>query len=105
MSNQLDDMAVFKTPDGTFFSMDPRWNDKANRDAWLKLHNRQEAEITKTAVDEDDDPDDGPDDEVPEYAEWTNDDLRAELATRNLPVDGKKEILVKRLEEDDARED
>ncbi|MGH9907773.1 MAG: SAP domain-containing protein [Pyrinomonadaceae bacterium] len=42
--------------------------------------------------------------EVPEntdYANWTNDQLRAELADRDLSVEGRKSDLVARLEESD----
>lgn len=39
--------------------------------------------------------------EVP-YSEWRNQDLRSELARRGLSVDGKKDELIARLEEDDS---
>lgn len=45
------------------------------------------------------------DDEDVDYSSWSNDELRAELARRNLSVDGKKADLVARLEEDDASEE
>lgn len=51
--------------------------------------------------DEDEDEDDEPDDN---YDDQTNDDLRAELANRGLPVHGNKPDLVERLREDDADE-
>jgi hypothetical protein len=50
-----------------------------------------------TAVDEDED-----EEETGDYEGWTNDDLRAELASRDLSVDGNKADLLARLQEDDA---
>jgi hypothetical protein len=36
------------------------------------------------------------------YAEWTKDELQAELEKRDLPKSGNKDELIARLEEDDA---
>lgn len=47
--------------------------------------------------------DEGTDDEVVDYGDFTVEELRAELADRNLPVSGNKPELVKRLAEDDAK--
>jgi hypothetical protein len=41
------------------------------------------------------------DEEPIDYSTWTNDDLRAELAGRNLSADGKKVDLLARLKADD----
>lgn len=40
-----------------------------------------------------------------DYSEWNVDRLKSELGSRDLPVSGKKEELVQRLEEDDAKSD
>src|SRR5688500_2428270 len=56
----------------------------------------------ETVDPDDDDPDDDPEDYEP-YEAWKVDDLRAELKGRGLPVDGKKEDLVARLEEHDEK--
>lgn len=48
--------------------------------------------------------DDDDDDEV-DYSQLTNKELRALLAERELSVDGNKDELIARLEEDDASED
>lgn len=40
--------------------------------------------------------------ELDPYEKWKVDDLKAELRVRQLPADGNKDALVKRLEEDDA---
>ena len=44
------------------------------------------------------------DDEDLAYEDMSNDDLRAELASRDLAVSGSKADLIARLEEDDASE-
>jgi len=51
-----------------------------------------------------DDDDDAVVDESDDYRNWTNEQLRTELATRGLDVSGKKEELAARLEENDAAE-
>lgn len=51
------------------------------------------------------DADEDDEDEELDYESMSNDDLRAELARRELSVSGKKEDLIARLEEDDASED
>jgi hypothetical protein len=42
-------------------------------------------------------------DEAVDYGDFTVEELRAELADRNLPVSGNKPELVKRLAEDDGK--
>lgn len=54
-------------------------------------------------VSEDDEDDE--DEEEMDYEFMSNDDLRAELARRDLSVSGKKEDLIARLEADDASEE
>lgn len=44
------------------------------------------------------------DEEDEAYEDMSNDDLRAELASRDLAVSGTKDELIKRLEEDDESE-
>lgn len=53
----------------------------------------------------DEDESDEEDDEEMDYESMSNDDLRAELARRDLSVSGKKEDLIARLEADDASEE
>lgn len=50
------------------------------------------------------DGDDEEDEGLP-YDEWKVDELRTELKRRQLPPDGNKDILIKRLEEDDAAQE
>lgn len=66
-------------------------------------------EISDNKVQYDDDGDDLPtvptdDDGNPAYDDLKNDDLKALLSARDLPVSGKHDELVARLEEDDADE-
>lgn len=92
----LKDLVVMINPETGPFSHDPRWHIPEIRQAWIDSHDEKGAVIESAEVEEDGDEDDI------DYASWTNDDLRAELAARGLSVDGKKEVLVKRLEDDDA---
>lgn len=97
----VDELVVFKHEDPNredrYFSNDPRFNDSRIRERWLAKYS-DEAAPAEDEADEDipDDPDDN-------YEEWTNDELRAELAQRKLSVDGKKADLVNRLREDDDK--
>lgn len=84
-----EEIVVFLNPDGQPFSNDPRWNDSRVREAW-KTKQAGDAEVEE-------------EDDLPPYEQWNNDDLRAELVTRRLSVDGKKADMVARLEEDDAK--
>jgi hypothetical protein len=103
----VDDLVVFKHedhnhPDGHYFSNNPMWNDSRIRDHWLARHSDE----AKVAAQESDDPDgvgddDDDDQDELEYAEMTNEQLRTELATRGLSVDGKKVELIARLEKND----
>jgi hypothetical protein len=101
--NPLDDivneLVVFKHEDGTFVSNSPMWNDSRIRDRWVELYGPN----AKVDNNEDGIPDEDEEDEVPDYNTWTNDQLRAELLTRELSLDGKKVDMVARLVEDDAQ--
>lgn len=96
----VDDLVVFKHedpnhPDGEYFSNNPMWNDSRIRDHWMSRNTgsaSDEAEVDETIEDEEGD----------NYEEWKNDDLRAELSTRGLSVDGTKKEMVQRLRKDDA---
>lgn len=90
MVADLSDIVVFKDPDGNPFSMDPRWQDSKVRDAWIKQDEAAPA------------PEEDEEEDVP-YSEWTNDELRAELQSRGLELDGKKTALIERLEKDDEK--
>ena len=88
-----EEIVVFKNPDGEPFSNDPRWNDRAVREAWKA----KDADFDP----EEYDPEVEPEDEVEDYQTWTNDELRGELSARSLSVEGKKADMVARLEADD----
>jgi hypothetical protein len=72
----------------------------------LGLTEEAETEVDEEEEDDEDDEDEeeDEDDEV-DYNEWEIADLKAELKERGLKPDGKKSILVKRLETDDASKD
>lgn len=97
-----DELVVFKHEKQDhperYFSNDPRWNDSRIREAWMNKYS-EEALTDSGANDEEVE-----DIEGDNYEEWTNDDLRAELANRKLSLDGKKVDLVNRLREDDSKE-
>lgn len=99
----VDELVVFKHedpnhPDGQYFSNNPMWMDSRIRDHWMARHSDEaKASEGDTELGDDDE-----DDDLPAYADMTNEDLRTELATRGLSVDGKKAELVKRLEDHDA---
>jgi hypothetical protein len=78
-------------------SNDPWWRDNRVRTAWL---NRYAPEDTDGDGDVDDDDEV---DELPSYETLSNDELRAELSTRGLSVDGKKADMIQRLEENDSK--
>lgn len=86
-----EEIVVFLNPDGSPFSNDPRFNDRAVREAW------EARQAGEEAVEEDED-----DDLIP-YEDMTNDQLRAELSERKLSVDGKKADMIARLEADDQK--
>jgi len=97
----VDELVVFKHEDESlpdeqrYFSNNPMWNDSRVRDAWIARYaDGVEAEEDDEVIT--DDPDD-------DYETWTNDELRGELAKRQLSVDGKKVDLVSRLREDDDK--
>lgn len=54
---------------------------------------------------EDEEEDEESEEDVEDYANWTNDQLRAELAERGLSVQGKQADLRARLLEDDESEE
>jgi hypothetical protein len=95
----VDELVVFKHedpnhPDGEYFSNNPMWNDSRVREHWMKRHADDD-----TVEDEDDDTIE--DEDGDNYEEWKNDDLRAELVTRGLSVEGTKKELVARLRKND----
>lgn len=108
-SNPFDDMVrelvVFKHenpdhPGGQYVSNSPMWMDARVRQHWLARYS-DSALAAKAAKAAGQTPEPTPEDEVPDYSQWTNDDLRAELVQRNLSVEGKKADMVARLEQDD----
>jgi hypothetical protein len=93
----LKGLVVFRNgEDGEYVSNNPLWNDGRIRKAWLRKFGpaAEEREIQHI-----EDPE-----EVPAYETWTNQDLRNELVSRSLSVEGNKAEMVKRLQEDDAKE-
>lgn len=99
----VDELVVFKHEDVNhpqrYFSNNPLWNDSRLRKRWMEKHSDEAiadraGENDIEAVEEL---------ESDNYEEWRNDDLRAELATRNLSVEGTKKDLVARLREDDDK--
>ncbi len=109
----VDDLVVFKHedpnhPDGQYFSNNPMWNDSRIREHWLSRHSEEAVEARRVAnkgKSRLEGTETNPDPDLPAYAEMTNDDLRVELASRGLEVDGKKVDLVARLEADDAEDE
>lgn len=103
LDEMVKDLVVFKhenasSPEEKYFSNNPLWADSRVREHWLKYHS-DEAHQTDES-----DEDEGEEEvEVPDYESWTNDDLRTELSSRGLSVDGKKADLVARLIEDDDK--
>jgi hypothetical protein len=102
----VDDLVVFKHedpthPDGQYFSNNPMWQDSRIREHWMSRHS-DEAVADRQASEASDE--DIADLEGDDYETWTNEQLRTELASRELSVDGKKVDLVNRLREDDAAE-
>lgn len=96
----IDDLVVFKHEDVNhpqrYFSNNPIWNDSRVRKAWMDKYSDE-------AVADDAGEDDIEDIEGDDYETWTNDELRAELSSRSLSVEGKKADLVARLREDDVK--
>lgn len=93
------ELVVFKHEDpnhhdGHYFSNSPMWADSRIRARWMELYSDE-------ALGEDEDI---ADEEGDDYETWTNDELRGELAKRELSVEGKKVDLVARLREDDDKE-
>lgn len=69
--------------------------------AWLRAWNRHDEIPGESAPESDEDGDDDGSDGDDGYEDMSVDDLKAELAKRDLPVSGNKAALVARLEEDD----
>jgi hypothetical protein len=92
-----EEIVVFFDPEGNPFSNDPRWADSRIQEAWAVRNqgnpNPATEEDDSEEVEEVDEP----------YDKWTNEELRTELATRGLSVDGKKTDLVQRLEANDKK--
>jgi hypothetical protein len=97
----VDELVVFKHEDVNhpqrYFSNNPIWNDSRVRKHWM-------AKYSDEAIADAEGEEDIEDVEGDDYETWKNDDLRAELATRELSVEGTKKDLVARLREDDAKE-
>lgn len=95
----VDELVVFKHEDVNhpqrYFSNNPMWGDSRVRERWM-------ATKSDEALADAEGEDDIEDVEGDDYETWKNDDLRAELATRELSVEGTKVQLVARLREDDA---
>lgn len=100
LDEMIEDLVVFKHEDVNhpqrYFSNNPLWNDSRVREHWMK--NKSDEAIADDAGE-----DDIEDVEGDDYETWRNDDLRAELASRELSVEGTKKDLVARLREDDAK--
>jgi hypothetical protein len=97
----VDELVVFKHEDinhpQRYFSNNPMWNDGRIRERWMELYSDE------AIADAERDPE-VEEYEEPDYENWKNDDLRAELAGRELSVEGTKVQLIARLREDDAKE-
>ena len=96
----IDEMVVFKHEDGRFESNSPYWKDGRVREAWIAKFGAD------APVDDDEDgvPDDDEDEEEVDYQAQTNDWLRGELSSRGLDVTGTKDVMVRRLVENDEEE-
>jgi hypothetical protein len=96
MDEIVDELVVFRMgEDGEYASNNPIWQDQRIREYWIAKHG------TPTS---DEEVEQESEDEIPEYEAWTNQELRNELITRELSIEGKKDELVARLREDDAKE-
>lgn len=85
---------------------DPLTEDEANsltkdEKAWLRSWNRG-AEIPDEGADASDAEDPQAGSVVPEYDDFTTEELKDKLRERDLPVSGNKQELIERLQEDDA---
>jgi hypothetical protein len=103
----VEELVVFKHEDpnhhdGHYFSNSPMWHDSRIRARWMELYSDESLAIARAKVEVDDE--DIEDVEGDDYETWTNDELRGELAKRELSVEGKKADLVARLREDDDKE-
>lgn len=102
----VDDLVVFKHEDpnhydGHYFSNNPMWGDSRVREHWMKRHSDESVAARAKTLAAEDDGEVIEDEEGDDYETWTNEELRGELATRNLAVEGKKAELVKRLRDSD----
>lgn len=102
----VDELVVFQNPDpnhplGEYFSNNPLWNDSRIRDHWLKRNKSKDQ--TEEDVDPQTEGEDEEDEDLLDYESMTNEQLRTELAGRGLAVDGKKDVLIARLQEDDEK--
>jgi hypothetical protein len=95
----VDELVVFKHEDinhpQRYVSNSPLWNDSRLRKRWMD-------KFSDEAIADSEGEDDIEDVEGDDYETWRNDDLRAELASRELSVEGTKKDLVARLREDDS---
>lgn len=72
---------------------------------WLRNWNREDEIPGEGSEDAEPEDDEGEGDGDGEYDGLSNDQLREELANRELPTGGNKADLVARLEEDDAEQE
>lgn len=106
MSNPLDEIlaeiVVFRNGEtGEYQSNSPYWHDGRVKKRWIALYSDEAVAAREEAASSEGD------DEVeeePDYSTWKNEDLRTELAGRELSVDGTKADMVARLIEDDNKE-
>lgn len=101
----VDELVVFKHEDVNhperYFSNNPMWGDSRIRERWMATKSDEAIADAEGA----DDIEEVGEEELPPYEDWKNDDLRAELVTRNLSVDGTKKDMVARLREDDDKQE
>jgi len=104
LSEIASELVVFQHEDKNradrYFSNDPRWNDSRIRDRWMELYSDEAIGADDEADEDGDDPEEV---DLP-YDQWKNEDLRAELVTRGLSVDGTKAQMAARLTEDDEKQ-
>lgn len=98
MDHIVDELVVFGNGHGGFISNSPFWHDSRIQARWIEKYAAGEEKTAGVDADGDGEPD-------VNYGDWTNEELRTELARRGLPVAGKKEELVARLDEDDEADE
>lgn len=94
LSDENREFLLSRGKDTLVARLDRQWENTRPREEKAKAPQVQSTQDNEPEGDEDD---------VPPYTEWTNEELRAELADRGLSTEGKKADLVARLEEDDSQ--